>query len=165
MKPISCLFWYQMRARRLNPATKKMEPLLDSNDKPVLNDNYISFLQVISAFWEQVEQNDGSFKLMLNVFLNGGSISIDPNTGERRSKMGYTVIFNEMMGTKFITAWWNWSEKFGLASPTAPQYRNTREHGDSEAPRRVGRSQARQIHDDDFVDPDAPNIEPIAVIE
>ena len=157
MKPtISGLFWYQMRAKRRN-SSGKMEPLVDSNGTQVLNDNYISFVSVISAFWEMVEQHDGTFKPMLNVFLPGGSVKPDGT-----SRSGYTVIFNEILGTKFITQWYNWSCAFGLA-PTAPQATTQRIEGNEVRPRSHNR--AARFNDDDFVDPDAPTQTAAAVIE
>jgi hypothetical protein len=172
VKPISCLFWYEMRAKRRVEKGKDntgrniydLEPLLDSEGKPVFNDNFISFLQVISTFWEQVEQRDGSFRSMLNVFLPGGSLTTDFKTGEQRSRPGYTVVFNEVLGTKFMNQYYNWSQRFGL-QPTASIVRTEPADIEPVVGRRTGRSQSRNYNDEDYRDPEAAPTEAVVTIE
>lgn len=150
----SCLFWYTMRALRpqKGPDGKWKSIAVNNPDgSPRMNDNYLSFLQVISTYWESTGP-DNDPKLQLNIFCNGGSVTHDRETGERSSKIGYTVTFPQFLGEKFMAQFWAWSCAFGLGSaaaptPTTPAY---------ESPRREraeigGRS--RTVNPADFGDP------------
>lgn len=142
---LSCLFYYEKRAYF------EGQPLFLEDGKTVrTNPNYISFLQVISCYWEP--NTDG--KMQLNIFLNGGSISKDRETGKSVMKPGFTVVLPEFLGRKFVTQFWEWSCAFGLgASPIAPAVyvRDTNEAGNTSNRRSPGRI----VKDDDFIDPDA----------
>lgn len=149
MKPTSCIFWYAKRAYRYNEQTKKPEPIINPDGTQRANDNYISFLQVISCYWEASDEPNNPENL--NIFLNGGSVSVDRN-GDRQSKSGYTLVLPQHIGRKFITEFYNWSVVFGLnnVQATAPVLRsNYQERSErSEGPRHN-----RNIRPDDFVDP------------
>lgn len=135
----SCLYFYQKRVYQNG------DPVFLEDGKTVrTNDNYISFLQVISAYWDIDEQG----KNKLNVFLNGGSISRDRESGALTSKAGYTVTLPEFLGKAFIEQFYNWSTKFGLGvSPTVHAVRETTE-------RNTPRSPGRSVREEEFVDPD-----------
>lgn len=139
---LSCIFWYQKRVFK-----GKGEVLRDSKGEPVVNDNYISFLQVISAYWETLDTSTG--KKQLNIFLNGGSVSRDRDTGEVQMKAGYTLQLPEFLGNRFMLEFYDWSAAFGLSTsperPTERVPRAARPEGET----RRGRSVVRE---DEFVD-------------
>lgn len=143
-KRISCLFWYAKRAvRRENGETV----VITNADGTVRqNDNYISFLQVISTYWEPTE--DG--KNQLNIFLNGGSMSIDRNTGERVMKAGYTVVLPEFLGKPFMDQFYEWSCAFGLSATPTTSRSYIPEHRAAKPER-----SSRSVNAEDFIDPAA----------
>lgn len=139
MKQTSCIFSYEKRVfdHEGNPV------LLDDGKTIRTNWNFVSFLQVISAYWET--KNDG--KLILNIFLNGGSLVEDRNTGNLVSKSGYTIVLPEFLGTRFIEEWGSWSFAFGLA-PAAPAIQN-RSHNGARSAQRT--SNSRSVREEEFV--------------
>ena len=142
-KRISCLFWYAKRAVRRENGETVVVTNPDGSIRQ--NDNYISFLQVISTYWEPTE--DG--KNQLNIFLNGGSVSIDRNTGERVMKAGYTVVLPEFLGQRFMEEFAAWSYVFGLStSQMVPQGYSPRSNREPREPR-----SSRSVNAEDFIDP------------
>ena len=133
MAPLSCLYSYQKKLFNQDGTVV----MCDDGKTPRTNTNYISFLQVISCYWDV----DSAGKNKLNIFLNGGSI-----TRDGQSKPGYTVIIPEFLGVPFIDQFYNWSRAFGLSS-NAPQ-RQMAEHDNNREPRR-----GRRVNVDEFVDP------------
>ncbi len=153
---LSCIFWYAKKAFRFNNATGKTEPVLNPDGSARSNDNYISFLQVISCYWEPTEDTNNPNNL--NIFLNGGSVSVDRD-GNRQMKAGYTVVLPEFIGKKFLDQFWEWGQSFGLVISAPSPVRTHEPRERSEA----GRS-SRSIRVDDFVDP-TESIEPTAAFE
>lgn len=140
MKQTSCIFSYEKRVfdHEGNPV------LLDDGKTIRTNWNFVSFLQVISAYWET--KNDG--KLILNIFLNGGSLVEDRNTGNLVSKSGYTIVLPEFLGTRFIEEWGSWSYTFGLASPVTQNVQRSSHNGARSAQRT---SNSRSVREEEFV--------------
>ena len=108
------------------------------------NPNYISFLQVISTYWEIVDEETG--KAQLNIFLNGGSVSRDRDTGAAQMKAGYTVVLPAFQGEAFMDQFYNWSCAFGLGAPTA-QVHTPRVN---ESRRDTARPQGRAVNELEF---------------
>jgi hypothetical protein len=151
MMNLSCLYYYEKKAYVFNPDTKKSEPQLRPDGSHVANGNYVSFLQVISTYWECVDASQE--KWQLNIFLNGGSVSIDRQTGQRIQKFGYTVVLPESQGKKFMERFIAWSEAFGIMAISTgrpAQLSNT-----DRTP--TQRSSRAAVREDDFIDPDTEN--------
>lgn len=145
--PGSCLFLYQKRAWRFDESTNKPEPVFDKDGKQHMNDNWLNFNQVISCYWEVIEETE-PFTQQLNIFMTGGSVSRDHKTGETQMKSGYTITLPEFLGRKFINQFYNWS--LGPASP--PPQRNE----DRNEVRRSPRTSAnRAVKVEEFGDPEA----------
>lgn len=140
--PISSIFYYQ---KRLMKGGKPVQT--DDGTGFKTNDNYISFMQVISAYWETVDEVAN--KRQLIVFMNGGSLLKGQN-GELISKAGYTITFPEFLGDRFIQQWYDWSCVFGLTTmmvqPAAPVSVNRAERTE----RKNHRSAPRE---EEFVNP------------
>lgn len=151
---VSCIFWYKRRAFRYDENTKRNVPSNNADGTPKMNDNYLSFLQVISTYWEEVR--DGIFQL--NVFMNGGSVSQDHDTGERTMKSGYTVTLHQTIGEPFMHQFYAWGQTFGLATQSAPRGIPTAENEQrannrrSEGPRR-----SRIVDEAEFELPASPD--------
>lgn len=150
----SCIFYYAKRVLRNG------KPVLLPDGKSVkMNDNYISFLQVISAYWETVDEETG--KQQLNVFTTGGSVLKDHSTGEIQTKAGYTITLPEFLGRPFMQQWYDWSIRFGL-SQVAPIPSSERKTRDNRNEARGHRSVARM---EEFVNPEEMEESGVAVIE
>jgi hypothetical protein len=135
---LSCLFFYKKRVLTKDKDGRTV--LATRKDGSVVeNPNYISFLQVISTYWEIVDEETG--KAQLNIFLNGGSVSRDRDTGATQMKAGFTVVLPQFQGEAFMDQFYNWSCAFGL-SAQAPHgqvnLRNT-ERREPSQPRNAGR--------------------------
>lgn len=146
MRPISCIFYYAKRVLRQG------KPVLLSDGKSFrMNDNYISFLQVISAYWETLDEESG--KKQLIVFLNGGSVLKDHNTGDIQTKAGYTITLPQFLGEPFIQQWYDWSCVFGIYTgasiPTARAIVNRAERPE----RTEARGHRNAAREEEFVDP------------
>ena len=143
---VRCVFWYGRRATRYDRNTDTVTLMVDEEGKPLYNDNFISFLQVISFFWE-MQERDGTLQNILNVFLPGGSVFEDRN-GNKLPRPGHTVTLNEKLGKKFVSQFWNWSRVFGLSTNTVTPTTTT-------GVRSTGsRGYSRNVRDDDFNDPE-----------
>ncbi len=149
--PLSCIFFYEKKVYKYDQTTRKSSPVLNADGTHRSNGNYINFLQVISCYWEIISEEGGRTKSQLNIFLNGGSVSTDPETGDRTMKPGYTVVLPQFLGEKFIDQMYNWSCAFGLTAQvpvrsTGPSERRNNQPSESR--------NSRSIREDDFVDPD-----------
>lgn len=152
-QPLSCIFQYKKRlfvktSDGFRPATNK-----DGSFKE--NDNFLSFLQVISAYWEVIDEESG--KCVLNIFMNGGSISRDRETGAAQMKAGYTVVLPQFLGEPFMDQFYNWSCAFGLSSVPAPSFERDVRH--EPRPRNSGERGSRQLREEEFVPPDSDTTE------
>lgn len=155
MNQVSCLFLYAKKAYRFENG--ETVPVLNADGSHRANDNYLSFLQVISTYWEPTDNPNNPNQL--NIFLNGGSISVDSRSGERQMKAGYTVKLPEFLGKRFMQEYYNWSCRFGLsAAPTYPTTANNR------TDRSETHRTTRQVRPEDFVDINESD-GPIASIE
>lgn len=150
--PISCLFFYKKRLMTKDAATGHFKPALNKDGSVKTNANYINFLQVISCYWEMIDEN--SEKMQLNVFLNGGSVSRDRESGAAQMKSGYTLVLPAFLGEAFIDQFYTWSCSFGLAAPAPPVYTNQRNEDNSARsarPRTNGTAHSsRAVREDEF---------------
>jgi len=140
------MFIYDRATNTSRPATNK-----DGSIKE--NANYVSFLQVISCYWEVIEESE---KMQLNVFLNGGSVSRDRETGAAQMKAGYTVVLPQFLGERFVDEYYTWSCSFGL--PAAPRPLNLQ----FETRREIPRPSSRIVREEEFVndEEEATTVEP-----
>lgn len=156
MRPISCLFYYEKLA-----LSRGGGPIKNADGSNHVNPNYISFLQVISTYWA-VDEATGKEKL--NIFMNGGSVSKDRDTGEVTMKAGYTIVLPDFLGRPFMEQYYTWSCAFGLSAAshqiTAPARR-------SEAPRSTtGHAHSgRAVREEEFINPDSVAEEGEVVVE
>lgn len=145
--PISCLFFYKKRLF-VKDGAGGFKPAVNKDGTFKENANYISFLQVISCYWEVVDEESG--KLQLNIFLNGGSVSRDRETGTAQMKSGYTLVLPAFLGEAFIDQFYTWSCSFGLMAPAPLAATQNRSNERRESSPRSGHN-SRAVREEEFV--------------
>jgi hypothetical protein len=137
---------YEKRAFTYDREAKQKAPILNSDGSQRKNANYISFLQVISTYFEVIDDQGNE---VLNIFLTGGGLTTDRETGERSPKAGYTLVLPggaRSIGERFMREYYQWSMHFGLN-------RSQRSQPQPVSERSSGGPRGRHLDFDEFVDP------------